>query len=80
MPSKVAYSMDGVWMVYGYCIIWLIDIGIKMSKTIRVIIYPKDIVAITGKSYQSAWSLLKKIRLYYHKQPHQVVTVFEFCQ
>lgn len=50
-----------------------------MSSISKVIIYPKDISIITGKSYRSAWQLLKKIRTHYHKEPHQVVTVHEFC-
>ncbi len=51
-----------------------------MSKFSRLIIYPKDVSAITGKNYRSSWQLLKKIRVTYKKDTHQVVTVQEFCE
>ena len=50
-----------------------------MSKLSRVVIYPKDVAAITGKNYRSSWILLTKIKNHMQKQPHQVVTVQEFC-
>ncbi|MFZ1562457.1 MAG: hypothetical protein WAT37_21130 [Saprospiraceae bacterium] len=50
-----------------------------MSSFSKVIIYPKDIALITGKSYRSSWALLQKIRTFYCKEDHQVVTVQEFC-
>ncbi|MGB4840071.1 MAG: hypothetical protein WBP08_13810 [Saprospiraceae bacterium] len=51
-----------------------------MSSFSKVIIYPKDIALITGKSYRSSWQLLKVIRTHYNKEKHQVVTVHEFCE
>ncbi|MBK7809425.1 MAG: hypothetical protein KA270_00780 [Saprospiraceae bacterium] len=50
-----------------------------MSKYSRLIIYPKDIAAITGKNYRTSWLLLLKIKNYYGKEPHHAVTVDEFC-
>jgi hypothetical protein len=51
-----------------------------MSKFSRVVIYPKDVSAITGKNYRSSWLLLTKIKKHLHKDAHQVVTVQEFCE
>ena len=50
-----------------------------MSKFSRMIIYPKDVAAITGKNYRTSWSLLHKIKTYYGKEAHQPVTLGEFC-
>jgi hypothetical protein len=50
-----------------------------MSKFSRLIIYPKDVSAITGKNYRTSWLLLHKIKTYYGKESHQAVTVLEFC-
>jgi len=50
-----------------------------MSKFSRLIIYPKDVAAITGKNYRTSWLLLHKIKTYYGKESHHVVTVGEFC-
>ncbi len=51
-----------------------------MSKFSRLIIYPKDVSAITGKNYRTSWLLLNKIKTYYGKKDHQPVTVLEFCE
>lgn len=51
-----------------------------MNSFSKIIICPKDISIITGKSYRSSWQLLKKIRAHYQKDKHQVVTVQEFCE
>lgn len=51
-----------------------------MSKFSRLIIYPKDVAAITGKNYRTSWSLLLKIKTYYGKESHHVVSVTEFCE
>ena len=45
----------------------------------RLIIYPKDVKIITGKSYRSACDLLIEIRKTLNKAPHQVLTIREFC-
>ena len=51
-----------------------------MSKFSRVVIYPKDVAAITGKNYRSSWILLSRIKSHLQKESHQVVTVQEFCE
>ena len=51
-----------------------------MSKFSRLIIYPKDVSAITGKNYRTSWLLLHKIKTHYGKEAHQSVTVLEFCE
>jgi hypothetical protein len=45
----------------------------------RCVIYPKDVQLITGKSERYGQELLTKIREHYNKQPHQFITVEEFC-
>jgi len=49
-------------------------------KTNHIIIYPKDVQRITGKSDRYGRMLLKKIRQQFLKEPHQFVNVDEFCQ
>ena len=46
----------------------------------RLCIYPKDIMIITGRSDKYGRNLIKKIKLHFQKQEHQVVSVDEFCQ
>jgi hypothetical protein len=46
----------------------------------RICIYPKDIQLVTGKSERYGRDLIKKIKEHFQKQPHQVVTIEEFCQ
>jgi hypothetical protein len=48
--------------------------------TIRIIIYPKDVQKITGKSERYGRMLLKQIKVKLNKEDHQFVTVDEFCQ
>ena len=48
-------------------------------KINRIIIYPKDIQRITGKSDRYGRPLLSRIRCRYHKEPHHFVTLDEFC-
>ncbi|ETN95766.1 hypothetical protein [Zhouia amylolytica] len=45
----------------------------------RVCIYPKDIQRITGKSIRNSRAIYKRIREYFEKEPHQMVTVHEFA-
>lgn len=47
-------------------------------KLKRVIIYPKDIQRITGKSERYGRYLLKKIKDDLQKEDHQFVTINEF--
>lgn len=46
----------------------------------RVIIYPKDIMILTGKSERNARALHGRIREHFGKQRHQVLMVSEFCE
>jgi hypothetical protein len=46
----------------------------------RLCIYPKDIQIITGKSDRYGRYLINRIKEYFNKEQHQVVTIEEFCQ
>jgi hypothetical protein len=46
----------------------------------RVVIYPKDVQQITGKSERYGRMLLKQIKTKLKKEEHQFVTIDEFCQ
>mgnify|MGYP003490993330 CR=1 FL=1 len=52
----------------------------NINRNLRSAIYPKDVANITGKSAKSACRLLSKIRLELGKDPHQIITVSEFCK
>jgi hypothetical protein len=45
-----------------------------------MIIYPKDVQRITGKSNRYGRQLLNKIKMQLSKEPHQFISVEEFCQ
>ena len=45
----------------------------------RIIIYPKDIQRITGRSERYGRILLKRIKGHFQKDDHQFVSVEEFC-
>ncbi len=45
----------------------------------RVVIYPKDIMIITGKSERYSRCLIQRIKKHLGKEEHQVVTISEFC-
>ena len=45
----------------------------------RIIIYPKDIQRITGKSERYGRLILQKIRQELKKEKHQMITVEEFA-
>ena len=45
----------------------------------RVCIYPKDIQVVTGKSERWGREIIRKIKLQFSKQNHQLVTIDEFC-
>ena len=45
----------------------------------RVVIYPKDVVYLTGRSERYAQILLHKVRVYVNKEPHQFVTITDFA-
>ena len=45
----------------------------------RVVIYPKDIMIITGKSERYSRYLIQRIKKHLGKEDHQVVSISEFC-
>lgn len=45
----------------------------------RVCIYPKDVQIVTGKSERWGRDVIKKIKTHLAKQPHQLVSIDEFC-
>lgn len=47
---------------------------------VRICIYAKDVVNITGRKERAAWKLLAQIRTKYNKKKGQFVTVEEFCE
>lgn len=47
-------------------------------KPTRLVIYPKDVQVITGKSYSYALNLLKVMRKRFNKERSQAITVEEF--
>jgi hypothetical protein len=53
-----------------------LHIGVMIT---RIVIYPKDIQLLTGKSERQGRYLMNKIRAHYKKEPHQLITVQEFC-
>lgn len=53
----------------------------KSSKKLsRVVIYPKDIQQLTGKSYRQSMFLHREIRAFYKKGKKQYLTIKEFAQ
>ncbi|MBN7814193.1 hypothetical protein [Algoriphagus pacificus] len=48
--------------------------------TKRCIIYPKDIMMITGRSERYAQAMIHKIREFHGKEIHQFITVREFAE
>lgn len=46
----------------------------------RLVIFPKDIQIITGRSDRYGRKLIKKIKEHFKTEQHQVVSVEEFCQ
>jgi siroheme synthase (precorrin-2 oxidase/ferrochelatase) len=46
----------------------------------RIVIYPKDIMLLTGKSERYSREILKKIKSHFKKEEHQIVTIKELCQ
>jgi len=47
--------------------------------TPRLIIYPKDVQRITGKSERWGRMLLQKVMEKFNKEEHQLISVEEFC-
>jgi hypothetical protein len=46
--------------------------------TKRIVIYPKDVMTITGRSEKYSRNLLKQIRQQLDKEQHHFVTIYEF--
>ena len=46
----------------------------------RMIIYPKDVQRITGRSEKYSRRLLGQIKIKFAKESHQFVSVDDFCQ
>ena len=46
---------------------------------IRLVIYPIDIMKITGKSESNARKVIKSIKTLLKKEKHQKVTIAEYC-
>ncbi len=46
----------------------------------RLVIYPKDVMNITGRRERAARKLLASIRRKYNKDCHAFITIEEFCQ
>lgn len=49
-----------------------------IPSSTRVCIYPKDIQRIMGKEYAQARLYLLKVKKYYNKAPHQLISIEEF--
>ena len=49
-------------------------------KSNRLIIYPKDIMRITGYSYRYARKLMQRMRKHLDKSSNHVISVDEFCE
>lgn len=67
VPAKVAVSQTSWRPVRG-------------ARFNRLIIYPKDIQCITGKSERHGRMVLRKVRAHFKKADHQLVTVEEYCE
>jgi hypothetical protein len=50
-----------------------------VGSNTRVCIYPKDVQRITGKTYRQARLYLKKVKDSLNKEPHQLISIEEFC-
>jgi hypothetical protein len=48
--------------------------------TIRIVIYAKDVMNITGLRDRAARALLARIRKKYGKRKGEFISVYEFCQ
>ncbi len=47
---------------------------------LRIVIYAKDVINITGRKERAAWKLLSQIRKKYQKDKGQFITIDEFCE
>lgn len=53
---------------------------VSVQKLNRVVVYPKDVQRITGKSERYGRKLLSKIKECYDKERHQYVSIEEFSE
>jgi hypothetical protein len=51
-----------------------------MVELTRIIVYPKDVQRITGKSERYGRKILNKIKDKHGKQKHQLVSLGELCE
>lgn len=53
----------------------------SLKKTIpqRIVIHPRDVQNITGRSGRTAQQILQNIRIAFGKEKFQFVTISEFC-
>ena len=49
------------------------------TRILRLCIYPKDIMLLTGRSERYGRKLLSEIKKHFDKPEHQFVTIQEFC-
>lgn len=49
-------------------------------KLKRIVIYPKDIQLITGKSERYGRTLIHKMKSHFEKEEHQLISIDEFCK
>ena len=42
--------------------------------------YPKDVQRVMGKTYRQARLYLNKIKTHLDKEPHQFISIEEFCK
>lgn len=49
-------------------------------KHIRMIIYPKDVQVLTGKSYRQSLRLYQRAKAYFGKSKHDLLSFEEFCR
>lgn len=50
------------------------------NDLMRACIYPKDVQRILGKTYRQARLYLVRIRKQLGKEPHQLISIEEFCE
>jgi hypothetical protein len=53
---------------------------LKRTQLQRIVLYPPDVVALTGRHLQTARRMLKIVRLAYGKSPIEMVTIREFSE
>ncbi len=51
-----------------------------MMENLRVVVYPKDVQRITGRSERFGRQLIREIKEKLNKRPNQFVTVTEFSE